>query len=232
MWRGLNNGTFQVFSSDHAPYRFDETGKLHAGPNPPFKSIANGVPGIELRMPLLFSEGVGKGRMSINEFVALTSTNAARIYGLHPRKGTIAVGCDADIAIWDPDREVTVRYDMLHDNVGYTPYEGMQLTGWPETVISRGRVVVRDGDLHVSPEAATTCSGHPATSSSAPAASLRPNWTRPPTLAPIFCDRSPIATPGPGCVTVASRADFPLPLVTRGRRAEVGLSSSVDVPGA
>jgi dihydropyrimidinase len=151
MWQGLRNGTFQVFSSDHAPYRFDETGKLHAGPNPPFKSIANGVPGIELRMPLLFSEGVGKGRLSINEFVALTATNAAKIYGLHPRKGTIAVGSDADIAVWDSEREVTVSYDLLHDNVGYTPYEGMQLKGWPETVISRGRVVVEGGALHVEP---------------------------------------------------------------------------------
>jgi dihydropyrimidinase len=151
MWRGLRNGTFQVFHSDHAPYRFDETGKLHAGPNAPFKSLANGVPGIELRMPLLFSEGVGKGRISLNEFVALTATNAARIYGLHPRKGTIAVGSDADIAIWDPDLEQTVRYVMLHDNVGYTPYEGMRLKGWPTTVINRGRVVVADGALQVEP---------------------------------------------------------------------------------
>ena len=151
MWRGLRNGTFQVFSSDHAPYRFDETGKLHAGPNPPFKSIANGVPGIELRMPLLFSEGVGKGRLSLNEFVALTSTNAAKIYGLHPRKGTIAVGGDADIAIWDPERKVTVTHDLLHDNVDYTPYAGMELTGWPETVINRGRIVVEAGELHVEP---------------------------------------------------------------------------------
>ena len=151
MWRGLGNGTFQLFSSDHAPYRFDETGKLHAGPNAPFKKLANGVPGIELRMPLLFSEGVGKGKISINEFVALTSTNAAKIYGLHPRKGTIAVGSDADIAIWDPSHEVTVTYDLLHDNVGYTPYEGMELTGWPEIVISRGRIAVENGQLHVDP---------------------------------------------------------------------------------
>jgi dihydropyrimidinase len=151
IWRGLQNGTFQVFSSDHAPYRFDETGKLIAGPNPPFKSIANGVPGIELRMPLLFSEGVGKGRINIHEFVALTATNAARIYGLHPRKGTIAVGSDADIAIWDPDLQQTVRYEMLHDNVGYTPYEGMHLKGWPVTVISRGRIVVQNNELHVEP---------------------------------------------------------------------------------
>ena len=149
MWRALKNGTFQVFHSDHAPYRFDETGKLHAGPNAPFKKLANGVPGIELRMPLLFSEGVGKGRISLNEFVALTATNAAKIFGLHPRKGTIAIGSDADIAIWDPKREITVTYDILHDNVGYTPYEGMRLRGWPETVISRGRIAVEGGDLHV-----------------------------------------------------------------------------------
>ena len=151
MWLGLTNGTFQLFSSDHAPYRFDETGKLHAGPNPPFKKIANGVPGIELRMPLLFSEGVNKGRININEFVSLTSTNAAKIYGLSPKKGTIAVGSDADIAIWDPERKITVKYEMLHDNVGYTPYEGMKLKGWPEIVISRGRIVVEDNQLKVKP---------------------------------------------------------------------------------
>ena len=151
MWRGLTNGTFQLFSSDHAPYRFDETGKLHAGPNPTFKKIANGVPGIELRMPLLFSEGVCKGRININEFVSLTSTNAAKIYGLSPRKGTIAVGSDADIAIWDPDREIVVEYKMLHDNVGYTPYEGMNIKGWPETVINRGRIIIKENKLRVKP---------------------------------------------------------------------------------
>ncbi len=151
IWLGLKNDTFQVFSSDHAPYRFDETGKLHAGPNPPFKKIGNGVPGIELRMPLLFSEGVGKGRISLERFVALTATNAAKIYGLHPRKGTIAIGADADLAIWDPEREVEISYDLLHDNVGYTPYEGMRIRGWPVTVINRGRVVVDDGTLHAEP---------------------------------------------------------------------------------
>ena len=121
LWRGLRNGTFVVFSSDHAPYRFDETGKLHAGPKPTFKQIANGVPGIELRLPLLFSEGVGEGRIDIHQFVALTATNVAKIYGLHPRKGTIAIGSDADIAIWDADKELTVTHGNLHDNVGYTP---------------------------------------------------------------------------------------------------------------
>jgi dihydropyrimidinase len=147
VWRGLQNGTFQVFSSDHAPYRYDETGKLLKGDQTTFKDTANGVPGIELRVPLLFSEGVRTGRIDINRFVALTATNHARLYGLYPRKGTIAVGSDADIAIWDPDREVHVSASMLHDNTGYTPYEGRHVTGWPVTVLSRGRIVVEEGQL-------------------------------------------------------------------------------------
>ena len=151
VWRGLQNGTFQVFSSDHSPYSFDEKGKLSAGPNPPFPKIANGVPGIELRMPLLFSEGVRKGRIDIHKFVEVTSTNVARLYGLFPRKGTIAVGADADLAIWDPGLERSVRYEDLHDLAGYTPYEGRTVTGWPTTVINRGRIVVSDNELRVEP---------------------------------------------------------------------------------
>ncbi len=147
VWTGLKNGTFQVFSSDHAPYRFDASGKLPRGDKTTFKEIANGVPGIELRLPLLFSEGVRQGRLDLNAFVALTATNHAKLYGLYPKKGTIAVGSDADIAIWDPDRETTITTGMLHDNVGYTPYEGRRLRGWPVTVISRGRIVVEDGTL-------------------------------------------------------------------------------------
>jgi dihydropyrimidinase len=149
IWQGLCGGVFQVFSSDHAPYRFDETGKLAKGSDPSFKEVANGVPGIEVRMPLLYSEGVGKGRLDLQQFVALTATNAAKLYGLFPRKGTIAVGADADIAIWDPDLEVTIGTDVLHDNVGYTPYEGRRVTGWPVMVINRGRIVVEDGELKV-----------------------------------------------------------------------------------
>ena len=148
IWAGLANGTFQVFSSDHAPYRFDASGKLPRGGDTTFKEMANGVPGIELRMPLLFSEGVGKGRIGLNEFVALTATNHARMYGLYPRKGTLAVGSDADIAIWNPETTRTAAWSQLHDNVGYTPYEGRTITGWPETVINRGRVVISDGTLH------------------------------------------------------------------------------------
>ena len=147
VWTGLRNGTFQVFSSDHAPYKFDATGKLPKGDKTTFKEIANGLPGIELRLPLLFSEGVQKGQLDLNQFVALTATNHAKLYGIYPRKGTIAVGSDADIAIWDPAREITVSQPMLHDNVGYTPYEGRHLHGWPVTVLSRGRVIVEDGKL-------------------------------------------------------------------------------------
>lgn len=148
VWAGLLDGTLQMYSSDHAPYRFDASGKLPKGDQTTFKDMANGVPGLELRMPLLFSEGVLKGRMTIERFVAVTSTNHARTYGLHPRKGTIAVGADADLAVWNPDREVQVAASMLHDQVGYTPYEGRTLRGWPEIVTSRGRIVVRDGSLH------------------------------------------------------------------------------------
>jgi dihydropyrimidinase len=110
--------------------------------------MANGVPGLELRLPLLFSEGVDKRRLSLSRFVALTAENHAKMYGLFPRKGTIAVGSDADLAIWDAARQVTITAGMLHDRVGYTPYEGRVITGWPTTVISRGRVVVDDGKLH------------------------------------------------------------------------------------
>ena len=151
IWQGLGDGTLSVYSSDHAPYRFDESGKLPKGEATTFKDMANGVPGIELRLPLLFSEGVMTGRMSIHQFVALTATNHARLYGLAPRKGAIALGADADLALWNPEREVRVAAAMLHDRVGYTPYEGRTLRGWPEVVLSRGRVVVEDDALHVAP---------------------------------------------------------------------------------
>jgi dihydropyrimidinase len=146
-WTGLRDGALAVYSSDHAPYRYDESGKLPRGPRTTFKEMANGVPGIELRLPLLFSEGVGRGRLSLPEFVALGAARHAEIYGLWPRKGTIAVGSDADLAVWDPERTMRVTAARLHDRTGYTPYEGMTLRGWPVTVLSRGEVVVADGEL-------------------------------------------------------------------------------------
>jgi dihydropyrimidinase len=109
--------------------------------------VPNGIPGVETRWPILFSEGVVKGRITLNQFVALSATNHAKLYGLHPRKGTIAVGADADIAIWDPDRRVRITQAMLHHGADYTPYEGFEVTGWPVTTMVRGSVVVRDGVL-------------------------------------------------------------------------------------
>ena len=151
IWQGLEDGLFDIMSSDHAPYRFDNQGKKLYGMRAPFRKVANGLPGLETRAPLLFSEGVGTGRISLERFVALNSTNAARIYGLYPRKGTIAVGCDADIAIWDAEKKLQIRNADLHHNVDYTPYEGMFIIGWPTTVLSRGEIVCSDGELHVQP---------------------------------------------------------------------------------
>ena len=148
VWRGLQSRVFQVFSSDHAPYRYnDPEGKLRAGNRTTFKTVANGVPGIELRLPLLFSEGVLKERISMPHFVELTATNAAKLYGLYPRKGVIAVGSDADIVVWDETRETEIRLDHLHENMDYTPYEGRMLRGWPVTVLSRGEIIVDDGEV-------------------------------------------------------------------------------------
>jgi dihydropyrimidinase len=148
LWDGLKQGTLQTLSSDHAPYRYDASGKLPLGDATTFKQVANGMPGLETRLPLLFSEGVARQRLTLPEFVALGATNHARLYGLFPRKGQIAVGADADVAIWNPQRQVTITAAMLHDQVGYTPYEGMTLTGWPEIVVSAGRVIVENARLH------------------------------------------------------------------------------------
>ncbi|WP_315741775.1 MULTISPECIES: dihydropyrimidinase [unclassified Bradyrhizobium] len=147
LWQALSLGDLQTISSDHAPYRFDETGKLRAGPNPNFKQIANGLPGLELRLPLLFDAMVSKGRLGLNKFVELTATAPAKIYNLHPKKGAIAIGADADIAIWDPEKRVTISDAMMHDRAGYTPFAGRSVQGWPVTVLSRGRVIVEDGKL-------------------------------------------------------------------------------------
>jgi dihydropyrimidinase len=148
VWRGLTSGAFQVFSSDHAPYRYDDPeGKLKHGHHAHFKKVANGVPGLEVRLPLLFSEGVGKGRLELSEFVALTATNAAKLYGLYPRKGTIAVGSDADLVVWDADREVTITQSLLHDAMDYTPYEGKKVKGWPAITFLRGEAVWESGSF-------------------------------------------------------------------------------------
>ncbi|MDQ8021240.1 MAG: dihydropyrimidinase [Moraxellaceae bacterium] len=147
IWQALAGGVFRVFSSDHAPFRYEGTdGKKVGGCHASFAEIPNGIPGLETRLPLLFSAGVLDGRIDINQFVALTSTNAAKTYGLYPRKGTIAVGADADLVIWDTQTPRTIRNADLHHDVDYTPYEGIAVRAWPAITLSRGEVVWRDGE--------------------------------------------------------------------------------------
>ncbi|WP_152047400.1 dihydropyrimidinase [Aureimonas psammosilenae] len=146
-WTGLEQGDFDLFSSDHCPFRYDDpAGKLNPKGRTSFAHVPNGIPGVETRLPILFSEGVSKGRIGLSRFVALTATNHARIYGLE-KKGSIAVGMDADIAIWDAGAKRTIAHADLHDGADYSPYEGIEVTGWPETVIVGGRVMVRGGEL-------------------------------------------------------------------------------------
>lgn len=147
-WRGIETGIFDLFSSDHCPFRYDdERGKRSPKGLESFRHIPNGIPGVETRLPILFSEGVMKGRIDLPRFVALSATNHAKTYGLYPEKGTIAIGTDADIAIWDPTVNRTIRHADLHDGADYSPYEGIEITGWPTTVILGGRVMVHDGAL-------------------------------------------------------------------------------------
>ncbi len=152
LWDALGEGVLCLVSSDHAPYRFDETGKLSSGPDPSFDKIANGQPGLELRLPLLFDAMVSKGRFGAEKFVELTSTTPARLYGL-VGKGDIAPGYDADLVIWDPARQHTYGANDLHDNVGYNPFEGTTITGYPERVLLRGVEIVSGGALHAAPGA-------------------------------------------------------------------------------
>lgn len=146
LWRALALGDLQTVSSDHAPYAYDETGKLAAGANPTFKQIANGLPGLEARMPILFDAMVSRGRLGLEAFVDLTATAPARIYNLS-KKGSVTVGHDADLAIWNPDKRVTFSDAAVHDRTGFTPFAGRTVQGWPETVLRRGEIVVADGAL-------------------------------------------------------------------------------------
>lgn len=146
IWDGLRTGVFQTFSSDHCAFRYDSpAGKMHPKGRTSFRWVPNGIPGVETRLPILFSEGVVKGRISLNRFVELTSTNHAKLYGLYPKKGSIGVGFDADIVLWDPNRKETIRQEILHHGADYTPWEGFEVTGWPVLTLLRGRVVAENG---------------------------------------------------------------------------------------
>jgi dihydropyrimidinase len=143
LWKGLKMDDLQVISTDHCPFCMKEQKELGLGD---FSKIPNGAPGVENRMNLIYNGGVVENRISLNRFVELTSTAAAKMFGLFPRKGTIAVGSDADIVIFDPDAEHTFGVEAEHMNVDYSSYEGWKVKGKVETVLSRGRVIIRNGE--------------------------------------------------------------------------------------
>ena len=144
LWRGLAMHHLETVATDHCP--FCMVGQKDLGKDS-FTKIPNGAPGVENRMSLIYDGGVHKGRMSVNRFVEITSTSPAKCFGLFPRKGTIAVGSDADIVVFNPNRTETISYDNKrthHMNCDYSTYEGFEVTGWSEVVLSRGRVIIED----------------------------------------------------------------------------------------
>jgi dihydropyrimidinase len=142
LWNGLKCDHLQVVSTDHCPFCFKEQKELGKDD---FTKIPNGGPGVEHRMSLIYSGGVAGGRFSVNRFVELVSTTPAKLFGLYPRKGTIAVGSDADLVIFNPNRKHTISARTHHMRVDYSMFEGIQVTGMPDVVLSRGKVVI-EGD--------------------------------------------------------------------------------------
>lgn len=138
LWAGINQGLVQVVGTDHCPFKWEQ--KLMGKDD--FSKIPNGHPAIEHRMELLFSEGVAKGKISLNKYVEVTSTNAAKIFGMFPKKGTIAVGSDADIVIFDPNATHTISVNTHHMNTDYSAYEGWEVTGKVKTVLLRGATAI------------------------------------------------------------------------------------------
>ncbi|HZG66422.1 MAG TPA: dihydropyrimidinase [Herpetosiphonaceae bacterium] len=149
LWQGVATNELQVISTDHCPFFFE--GGVDGRPagkelgKDSFAKIPNGCPGIEDRLMVLYTEGVRGGRFSINRWVELCCTNPAKLFGMYPKKGVIAPGADADIVVWDPEATHTIRAETQHQRTDYNLYEGKEVTGVPSMVLSRGRVLVRDG---------------------------------------------------------------------------------------
>lgn len=141
LWKAIKDGHIHTIATDHCPFAFNKEKQMG---KEDFTKCPNGVPGIEERIPLMFSEGVMKGRIDINKFVEVCCTNPAKIFGLYPKKGTIQVGSDADVVLIDPKKEVTLTKSILHENVDYTAYEGFKLKGYPVLTMVRGEVIARD----------------------------------------------------------------------------------------
>jgi len=150
LWRALRGDVLSVVSTDHCPFKWPEQKAVNGEE---FQKVPNGGPGIENRLHMLHEFGVRTGRMSLNRFVELTSTNVARRFGLYPRKGTIAPGSDADIVVWDPEKKLTVSAKTHHSNVNYNLFEGTEVTGAPEVVLVRGQVIVEHDELVAQPGA-------------------------------------------------------------------------------
>jgi len=144
LWKGLKMDDLQVISTDHCPFCMKEQKELGKDD---FTKIPNGAPGVEHRVPLIYNGGVIENRISLNRFVELTSTAAAKMFGLFPKKGTIAVGSDADIAIFDPQKEQIISAKSHHMNVDYSAYEGKKIEGVVDTVLSRGKIVIDAGEF-------------------------------------------------------------------------------------
>lgn len=144
LWAGLASGEVDTVATDHCPF-FYETQKTRGRDD--FSRIPGGAPGIETRLALLYSYGVRTGRLTPERWVEVCCTGPARRFGLDPQKGTLAIGADADVVIFDPRRRVTLGHEMLHQNVDYAPYEGWEVQGYPTTVLSRGEIIVHDGQF-------------------------------------------------------------------------------------
>ncbi len=152
LWREIRSGTLDVISSDHSGWSYGHPkGKPVNGTDAPFRDIPNGVPGLAARLPVLFSEGVAKGNIDLNTFVRVTATNPAKLFGLYPKKGSIAPGFDADLVLWDPAKKTTLTNAHMQHAIDYTPFEGMEITGWPVATLRRGEVVMRDGKVQAEP---------------------------------------------------------------------------------
>jgi dihydropyrimidinase len=146
LWQALKDRTLALVSSDHAPYRYDQSGKLSAGPQAAFTEIANGLPGLETRLPLMFDAMISRGDQGALAFAQITATAPATLYGLK-NKGALIEGLDADIVLWDSDKKVTYGANDLSDNVGYNPWQGRTVTGWPKQVILRGKSLMKDSQF-------------------------------------------------------------------------------------
>ncbi len=141
LWKGLINGDIQVIATDTCTFDTKQKAMWKGD----FRKIPFGLPGVETMFPLIYTEGVVKKRFSVNHLIALTSTNPAKLFGMFPQKGTIAIGSDGDLVVFDPKRKVTLQADMLQTNCDWSPFEGWRLTGYPTTTISRGKVIVKNG---------------------------------------------------------------------------------------